>query len=74
MFAKAKALDARKQEMERLRAEKLRQNSMSPHEKRIQDRLRQQVQVILVVFMYPCFIVANVRSKLIIIAGGGFLF
>ena len=48
MFAKAKALDARKQEMERLRAEKLRQNSMSPHEKRIQDRLRQQVHVILV--------------------------
>ena len=43
MMAKSKAIDLRKQEMERLRAEKLRQTSMSPHEKLIQDRLRQQV-------------------------------
>ena len=42
MIAKARAAETKKLEMERLKIEQLRQTSMSPHEKLIQERLRQQ--------------------------------
>ena len=42
MMAKAKAVETKKLEMERLKIEQLRNSSMSPHEKLIHDRLRQQ--------------------------------